>query len=288
MTIDLSSRSKYFRQIWWAVNSLSPIEHHLSTQYFKSDRHQSDFTELLIEQDRQGILESHFHSLPFLRLGKYFEYLVQYAIEIDQRYNLVLKNLPIYSGKITVGEIDLVIRDTETEELQHWEVALKFYLQHGANDPNQMIGPSGNDTLGSKIKKLESKQIPLGQHRSVIEKIGSTPTAMLFMKGMFFHRLGSTLQLENRNPNALTGWWIYESELHKLESLNAEEWSILQKPEWIGTSILNHQPEFNLATMKAYFLESMDLEHRGICVAGYKKKGELFVETTRGFILKEH
>lgn len=285
MTIDLSSRSKYFRQIWWAVNSISPIQHDSSTNYFKSERHRSEFAHLLQEQDKLGKLESHFGPLPFQRLGKYFETLVHFAIQIDPRYELVLKNHPIYSGKITIGEIDLIIRDIESEELFHWEIALKFYLQHFPNDPYQMIGPNGKDSLGSKIKKLESKQLPLGQHPSVIERVGSTPTSKLFLKGMLFHHLSSGLKLDQADPNAETGWWTYRSELDQLQSIETDGWSILKKPDWIGPSVINHEPEFDLPGLKSNMLESTDEDHRGICVAGYKMKGDQFIETNRGFIL---
>ena len=217
--------------------------------------------------------------------GKYFESLIHYAIEIDEKYDLILKNKPIYKGKITTGEIDLIIRKPDTQALEHWEIALKFYLQHGPNDANEMIGPGGNDTLASKLEKLESKQLPLGLHPSVIEEVGSTPTSKLFLKGIFFHHLDSTLQLDNANSKAETGWWINKAELVKLESLKVDKWSILQKSEWIGTSFSEETPEFDLSGLITHLTNSNELDNRGICIAGYKEESGRYIETTRGFVV---
>jgi hypothetical protein len=286
--IDHKSRSKYFRQVWWALNSPSPISHPLEVGYFLNEEHQSSFCGALIEQDNLGNISAHFEAMPFLRLGKYFESLIHYAIELDSMYGLILKNHPIYHGKITTGEIDLIIKKPNTQVLEHWEIALKFYLQHGPNDPNELIGPGGNDTLASKLQKLESKQLPLGQHLSVIEEVGSTPTSKLFLKGMFFHHLDSALKLDNAKPDAHAGWWIYQSELEKLESLNVDGWGILQKSEWIGTSIREEAPEFNLSRLIANLANSEELINRGICIAGYQQRSDRFIESTRGFIIQDN
>jgi hypothetical protein len=240
----------------------------------------------LTDLDKRDEISSHFKAQPFLPLGKYFETLVHYAIQVDSYFNLVLKNHPVYQEKITTGEIDLIIKRSNNQMLEHWEIALKFYLQHAPNDANQLIGPTGNDTLASKLHKLESKQLPLGQHPSVIEVVGSTPTSKLFLKGIFFHHFDSTLQLENANPNAKSGWWIYESELKNLESINTEGWSILQKSDWIGPSLRKKAPDFDLPRLTKHFSNSNDLDHRGICIAGYKEESGTFIESTRGFVMR--
>lgn len=285
MSKDYQGQSKYFRQIWWALNSPSPISHPLEVEYFLNDEHRSCFCETLVEQDNRGNIETHFEAMPFLRLGKYFESLIHFAIEVDPMYDIILKNHPIYQGKITTGEVDLILQKPDSLILEHWEIALKFYLQHGQNDLKEMIGPGGNDTLASKLEKLESKQLPLGQHDLIIEEIGSAPTSKLFLKGMFFHPLHSTLELDCAKPQANTGWWINNSELEKLESLKVDGWSILQKSEWIGNSIRDDAPEFSLSELKGILTDSEELK-RGICIAGYQQESARFIECTRGFVIK--
>jgi hypothetical protein len=106
------------------------------------------------------------------------------------------------------------------------------------------------------------------------------------LKGIFFHHFGSTLQLENANPNAKSGWWIYESELKNLESINVEGWSILQKSDWIGPSLRKKAPDFDLPKLTKHLSNSNDLDHRGICIAGYKEESGTFIESTRGFVMR--
>ncbi|MDC0259348.1 DUF1853 family protein [Verrucomicrobiales bacterium] len=169
------------------------------------------------------------------RVGYYFESLVHFWLKEIRGVEIVEHNLQIQDGKRTVGELDFVFRD-ENGELNHWEVAIKFYL-HAATENysgSHFVGPNARDTLERKHARFIDHQLPLG--KATIPEIAHQAT---FVKGQIFYHptdrdpVISPLLAENHQR----GFWFRQSETDLLENFQgAESFRILQKPSWLSGS----------------------------------------------------
>ena len=83
-----------------------------------------------------------------MRLGKRFEQLVNWWFEASPEYTVVAKNIIVQGQERTLGEMDLILQDNETEQVIHLELACKFYLQTSSSRswPN-WIGMDPSDRL---------------------------------------------------------------------------------------------------------------------------------------------
>lgn len=102
-----------------------------------------------------------------LRLGHIVEKIVAELIISSTNYHLLYDNVQLIKEKKTIGEIDFIIQDKNSQQLIHLELAYKFYLldPNISIDPiNNWIGPNRNDSLSEKLAKLKNKQFPLLYH----------------------------------------------------------------------------------------------------------------------------
>ena len=97
-----------------------------------------------------------------LRLGKYIERLVSFQLEQDKSISILCENVQIQKEKITLGELDCILK--KEEKHIHLEVIYKFYLYDesvGFSELEHWIGPNRKDSFIEKITKLKNKQLPL-------------------------------------------------------------------------------------------------------------------------------
>ena len=105
-----------------------------------------------------------------LRLGHQVEYIFEQLLTHSGAYEVLLHNLQIQRDKITIGELDFILKPqikknnyTTPSKLIHLELTYKFYLI----DPsipetiNQLVGPNRGDAFHSKLQKTKSKQLPI-------------------------------------------------------------------------------------------------------------------------------
>jgi len=110
-----------------------------------------------------------------LRLGKRVERFVKNELEQFSSIKIVAENVQIQHNKITIGEIDFIIKQHKTPI--HLEVVYKFYLYDetvGNTELEHWIGPNRKDSLITKLTKLKEKQLPLifrTQTKSYLEKL---------------------------------------------------------------------------------------------------------------------
>lgn len=97
-------------------------------------------------------------------LGKQAETCFEFLLKQSKRYQLLAANIQIQGETKTLGELDYLIYDTETQKTLHIELACKFYLfddNLGPNSEAKWIGPNRKDTLQEKLDKVTEKQFPL-------------------------------------------------------------------------------------------------------------------------------
>lgn len=281
----------HLHRIHWAITSPSLMAFPVSVDYIRSVDHLDAVMIKLAELDSNPVeVNRYFDNLGKLPMGKYFEQLIFFMIIQDERFELVLSNQQIKDGNITIGEIDLIIKDNVSGNVEHWEICLKFYLQsQQSTDPSLMIGPGAKDNLALKTNKLLNQQLPLSKHAS-LQHIGETYNIdpKLFMKGQFFYRLNSTKTTpEHSNPIHETGWWCYLSETNDM--LNKRlKWTTLRKPEWIGhhhliddSSLLSH------TQMNDYLKTHFTNSNESILTVGLEETESGWEEQTRGFVVND-
>ena len=95
------------------------------------------------------------------RLGYYFEYLLLFWLQ-DKNFHsfeLIKHRATLFEGKTTIGELDFLLKNQATGKIEHWEVAIKFYLGHPPlNDALCWLGANDNDSFGRKLEHLAQKQ----------------------------------------------------------------------------------------------------------------------------------
>lgn len=234
----IALRNLHLQRIWWAINSPSLLRHPQEVNYLQNDDHAMQLQEILLKQDQNDeLINQHFDSLGPMAMGRYFEQLLFFLINLDPNYELLAENRQIIEDKITLGELDLIIRNVHSRKLEHWEIALKFYLQIENNPgPEHMLGPSTKDNLQRKMIKLLGSQLLLSERDEIKEEFPKLK-AKLFVRGIFFYPWQqASCTSEGVSMDHLKGEWLKLSELPQLKD-SGKHWRLKSKPSWIGGEI---------------------------------------------------
>lgn len=96
------------------------------------------------------------------RLGFHFEGLILfwlqdgYKIGLHQ-FELLAHNIQITENGQTFGELDIILRNHETGNIEHWELAIKFYLGSAPFNPVNWVGINSKDNLERKLNHMATK-----------------------------------------------------------------------------------------------------------------------------------
>ncbi|PZD79147.1 DUF1853 family protein [Mesonia sp. K7] len=175
-----------------------------------------------------------------LILGKQAETYLEAAFKQSKHYEVIAKNLQVIEDKITIGEIDFILKNQQNE-LIHLELVYKFYLYDDTNKNElyRWIGPNRKDALHKKLAKLKEKQLPLLQHPTTlkrVEALGITQPikkqqvcylAHLFLPSNF----RKTESLNFIHPKAISGYYLLRKEIKALDK-NAL-YFIPDKKDWM-------------------------------------------------------
>lgn len=276
----------------WAVFGPSLLSYPFSTDYIQDEKHAEAINALLLQFDRQSSdVDAHFNSLGKMPMGKYFEQLLFYILERDERYEVIAKNLPVRKGKDTVGEIDLILKNARTHQLEHWEIALKYYLQsQPSEDHSVMLGPNAIDNLAKKMLKLTQHQLPL---TTDLTSFGISDTQSvadrLFIKGQFFYKLGykhgCNIFPNAANPTHEKGWWCYLSYMDMIPDQNLR-WTTILKPNWIGhTESGSIHNLLYFSDLKDSLRQHFQGEIHSVLCVGLQEENGLWKEVSRGFVV---
>lgn len=223
------------------------------------------------------------------RLGSYFEGLLAFwlASPANTRYRLIAHNLPVRAHKQTLGELDFLVEDLVLGEIQHWEVAVKFYLGVATPDGQlDWIGPGQRDCLARKREHLAGHQLGLTRQAAGIEllqELGLPPARpVCLLKGRLFYpaSLSAGQPPDDANPLHLRGWWQHAAAFTTDPQRQSLRWLKLPKPNWL-TPVLD--PELlghSLDSNELIALLNNDPSPRAMVVVGLEHGREI----TRGFI----
>lgn len=97
------------------------------------------------------------------RLGFHFEGLLSFWLEDGYARNLhpyetLANNVQLYNGKQTVGELDLILYNHAEGSVEHWELAIKFFMGSAPFEPENWVGINSKDNLQRKMTHMQTKQ----------------------------------------------------------------------------------------------------------------------------------
>lgn len=229
-------------QLYVGPQSFSPAEHigaHVLRKLQQWDRDPSAGPPVLTDE-------------PNRRLGIYFERLYACVLTELLGRDLLASNLPVRGSGTTLGELDFLLRNPATGELEHHEIAVKFYLGFREDElsPVRWYGPNARDRLDLKTRRLLEHQSVLGQRAETKDVLAARgvfdlPRARIFMPGYLFYPLqGSLPAPAQAAPDHARGHWLYSSEA---EVLDTSRWVHLRKADWLGPYIQERAPDPEVA-----------------------------------------
>ncbi|GAA5316633.1 MAG: hypothetical protein AseanaTS_18370 [Candidatus Pelagadaptatus aseana] len=163
-----------------------------------------------------------------------------------------LFNQQINDNGTTLGEIDALNFDANTDELHHYELAIKFYLGYNAPDSSTLwLGPNCRDRLDLKLSQMCHKQLTLlERHPQAIP--GQWPATdivkHLLVKGWLFYPFKQPLAPPDYATDCHNrGSWLHQNQLRELtdDTATTPQWVILRRSEWLD-----------------WFLQATDLLHQ--------------------------
>ena len=180
---------------------------------------------LYLDQHPQE-LEIFLQQLKSTRLGLRFEMLIWFwLLEQDYHpYQLLGHSIQKIAGPRTLGELDFLLFNTESKAIEHWEVALKYYLAERDFSLPYWYGLNRSDTLLRKLSHFSQKQF---QFEDALEHKIEQRFAVL--KGQLYLPIESTV-------SAIPSWVNLQRRLGYWGSHippQSADFYRLQRQEWI-------------------------------------------------------
>jgi hypothetical protein len=229
---------------------------------------------------------------PFARLGRYAERLM--AFFFRHRDNLFAHGLQVRAGKNdTIGEFDFLL--LRGSALLHWEFATKFYLLESSAagcDSDFLVGPSLDDTLGAKMRKILDRQLSLSAHPAAkIHLPQAVDSAQALIKGWLFYHPDDLTPAPPSGMSALGvsathcfGFW---RTLAEAECLPDAHYLILPRLRWLAPALAASDACVGRAALLNALNAHFATDTLPVLVAAMHEKGHggVAVETERGFIV---
>ncbi len=228
------------------------------------------------------------------RLGSYFEALLAFWLtwEDNPLYRLVGRNLAVRSKNLTLGELDFLVEERQSGELQHWEVAVKFYLGVAPGGVlSQWVGPGLKDRLDLKVQRLLEHQLTLSrtpEGRGLLRHLGlPEPSPVCLLKGRLFYPPGAGPDWapHSATANHLAGWWMPQADFLAHYRDAGLHWIRLPKEHWlteVAPPVLIGDAQAATALVET-LVQTAD--NRAAAVIGLERDEDgHFRENTRGFV----
>lgn len=270
---------------------------------------------LLQLDDNPTSLQQHLLKLKSPRLGIYFEALWQFFLQQDDEYELVAHNLPVYKNKKTLGEFDIIYRDTGSDDYYHLELAIKYYLNYSTTniaenkvfsaDYQYWLGPNAVDRLDIKTAHLLNHQSQLsktaeGKELLLAKNINQIKQQIAIKGSLFYPYVHGPAVNNNRtedqaeaqtdgqlSPTHSFSHWIKHSEFQSISN-RWHYWYRLEKSFWISPAY--DQAEklapniINKTSINQYLQDYFSSNKQALMLCAMTKQGNYLLEEKRFFI----
>lgn len=172
-------------------------------------------------------------------LGMQAEACFEAYLKQSKYFELLAANLQIHGEKETLGELDYIALNLQTDEVLHIELACKFYLYDenaGEIEEQKWIGPNRKDSLNEKLEKVKHKQFPLLHTSETTKKLASlgipepTSQQLCLKASLFFPKELNAETFPKHFKDCMVGYYIKPTDFIKDE---AAEYAIPSKKEWL-------------------------------------------------------
>lgn len=165
------------------------------------------------------------------RLGFIYQHVCSQLFKQSTQYELLAEEIQLNDQKRTLGAIDFIIND-KLNGLQHWEVAIKFYL---LND-GLWFGPNAHDRLDKKLDHMLNHQLTMSQHPCFLDQYPNwnpiEPKVLL--QGRLYINPFIDQTIPNQclgydiDSSQINGFWCYQSQVELIKN----PLFTLEKPYW--------------------------------------------------------
>lgn len=173
-------------------------------------------------------------------LGKRMESFFEFCIQENTQFTLLAANMQISKKRITIGELDFLLKDLFTNKIFHIEMVYKFYV-YDPNFSSEMqgwIGPNRKDSLLQKVDKLKEKQFPLlfkPETEELLQSLEIKSDKIIqktYFKANLFIPKSLQQQLFSKiNPACIAGIWVHFNEFNSAHYQDFEFFSP-KKQDW--------------------------------------------------------
>ncbi|GAL36185.1 hypothetical protein JCM19240_1627 [Vibrio maritimus] len=91
------------------------------------------------------------------RLGFLYQELCRRLFECSDNHGVFAEEIQLQQDGRTLGAIDFLIEKPDQQQLEHWEVAIKFYLLKDG----LWYGPNAKDRLDKKLNRMLEHQLKM-------------------------------------------------------------------------------------------------------------------------------
>ena len=173
-------------------------------------------------------------------MGKRVERFFEWIIRQNQGYKLLAENMQISRNKITLGELDFLLKDLINQQVYHVEMVYKFYVYDPSftAENQRWIGPNRKDTLLQKTKKLKEKQFPLlfkPETKKLLSSLNLNAEEVLqqscFKANLFVPGELQNKQFSEINSDCIAGIWLHFKEF-KTSNYKSFQYYAPKKQDW--------------------------------------------------------
>lgn len=175
------------------------------------------------------------------RLGLRFEALLWFWLQdeaYNRHYQLLGHGIQKHQAGKTLGELDFLVKNLATNEIEHWEVCLKYYLAQPNLQLATWIGLNPDDTLIQKLNHTCQKQF---QFETALEQHITKRYAVI--KGQLYLPLKHAPLPSWINPERRLGYW------HN-KILKSKGFVHLSRAEWLCPNIYTLEQIKNLTAIR--------------------------------------
>lgn len=178
-----------------------------------------------------------------VRLGHQIEHIFHQLIDHDPTYEVLANNVQLKRNKITLGELDFILRHQETMQDYHVELTYKFYiLDPNISEPiHRAMGPNRRDMFFRKMEKTRDHQFSLlfsNEGTRLLSTLDVDASKCIqqccFLGQLFVPYNSKPLSVRPLNTKCIVGHWMNLSQF-KEEPFVGYEFYIPHKYEWLQT-----------------------------------------------------